>query len=63
VDLLHEAAAILDRDLIAGVHRRYQSLPDWITTQEAAEVSGFHPEYLCRLARLAKSAAVKKRTD
>jgi hypothetical protein len=29
-------------------------LPDWITTQEAVELSGFHPEYIRRLVRQGK---------
>jgi excisionase family DNA binding protein len=38
-------------------------LPDWITTQEAAELSGFHPEYVRRLARQGKIGAEKKGRD
>jgi excisionase family DNA binding protein len=37
-----------------------ESLPDWITTQEAANLSGFHPEYVRRLARQGKIGAEKK---
>jgi excisionase family DNA binding protein len=38
-------------------------LPDWFTTQEAAELSGFHPEYVRRLARQGKIGAEKKGWD
>lgn len=38
-------------------------LPDWITTQEAAELSGYHPEYVRRLARQGKIGAEKKGRD
>ena len=38
-------------------------LPDRITTQEAAKLSGFHPEYVRRLARQGKIAAEKKGRD
>ena len=38
-------------------------MPDWITTQEAAELSGFHPEYVRRLARQGKIGAEKKGRD
>jgi hypothetical protein len=35
-------------------------LPNWITTQYAAELSGFRPEYVRRLARQGKIGAEKK---
>jgi excisionase family DNA binding protein len=38
-------------------------LSHWITTQEAADLSGFHPEYLRRLARQGKISAEKKGRD
>jgi excisionase family DNA binding protein len=38
-------------------------LPHWITTQEAAELSGFHPEYVRWLARQGKIGAEKKGRD
>lgn len=33
---------------------------DWLTTQEAAELSGYHPEYLRDLIRIGAIAATKK---
>jgi excisionase family DNA binding protein len=36
------------------------ALSDWITTQEAAELSGFHPEYVRRLARQGKIGVAKQ---
>jgi excisionase family DNA binding protein len=41
----------------------WASMPEWITTQEAAEVSGFHPEYIRELARAGKIGASKKGRD
>jgi len=35
----------------------------WITTREAAEISGYDPEYVRRLARKGKIGAVKKGRD
>lgn len=32
---------------------------EWITTREAAELSGYHPEYLRELIRLGKLAGRK----
>ena len=34
--------------------------PDWITTREAAEISGYHVNYIRRLIRRGKIAAEKK---
>jgi len=33
---------------------------DWITTEEAAEITGYHPEYLRKLIRNTKIYAEKK---
>ncbi len=33
---------------------------EWITTQEAAELSGYHPDHLRELIRAGKVGAVKK---
>jgi excisionase family DNA binding protein len=33
---------------------------EWITTQEAAELSGYHPEYIRRLVRQGKIQAELK---
>jgi excisionase family DNA binding protein len=38
-------------------------LPEWITTEEAARQSGYHPEYVRRLARQGKIGAAKKGRD
>jgi excisionase family DNA binding protein len=38
-------------------------LPDWITTQEAAELPGYDLEHVRRLARQGKIGAVKKGRD
>ena len=38
-------------------------MPDWITTQEAAELSGYHPEYVRRLAQQGKIGAARKGRD
>jgi excisionase family DNA binding protein len=35
-------------------------LPDWITASEAAELSGYHPEYIRRLIRRNRVYAEKK---
>jgi excisionase family DNA binding protein len=35
-------------------------MADWITTQEAAELSGYHPERLRELIREGKIVAAKK---
>lgn len=42
---------------------RWIDLPEWITTQEAAEQSGYAIEYLQRLARNGKIGAEKKGRD
>ena len=33
---------------------------DWISTEEAAELSGYHPEYIRRLVRRGKIEAARK---
>lgn len=38
-------------------------MPEWITTAEAADLSGYHPEYVRRLAKAGKIGAVKKGRD
>ena len=35
-------------------------MADWITTDEAAEISGYHPEHIRRLIREKKINAEKK---
>ncbi|HFD39695.1 MAG TPA: DNA-binding protein [Anaerolineae bacterium] len=37
--------------------------PHWITTEEAVQISGYHPEYVRRLARQGKIGAVRKGRD
>ena len=41
----------------------WADLPEWITTDEAAEVSGYHPEYVRYLAREGRIGAEKKGRD
>lgn len=41
----------------------WAALPEWITTKEAAEISGYHPEYIRRLAKAGKIGAEKKGRD
>ncbi len=41
----------------------WATLPEWITTEEAADVSGYHPEYIRRLAKAGKIGAEKKGRD
>ena len=38
-------------------------MPEWITTEEAAEISGYHPEHVRWLARGGKIGAEKKGRD
>ncbi len=38
-------------------------MPEWITAEEAAELSGYQPEYVRRLARQGKIGAAKKGRD
>ena len=38
----------------------WDGMPEWITTEEAAEQSGFHPEYIRQLARSGKIGAEKR---
>ena len=40
-----------------------KDLPPWMTTQEAAEYSGYDVQYVRRLARQSKIGAVKKGRD
>ena len=46
-----------------GPTKEWSNLPEWITTEEAAELSGYHPEYVRRLARRGKIGAEKKGRD
>lgn len=41
----------------------WAAMPDWITTSEAAQVSGYHPEYIRKLARQGRIGAEKKGRD
>lgn len=41
----------------------WAQLPEWITVDEAAEQSGYHPEYVRRLARQGRIGAQKKGRD
>ncbi len=43
--------------------RDWATMPEWITTEEAAEVSGYHPEHVRWLARRGKIGAEKKGRD
>ena len=45
------------------VHADWSSMPEWITVDEAAQLSDFHPEYVRRLARRGKIGAEKKGRD
>ena len=38
----------------------WASMPDWITTAEAVDISGYHSDYLRRLMREGKIAGEKK---
>ena len=44
----------------SAVHHRRRYLPEWLSVEEAADKSGYHPEYLRRLIRADKVKAVKK---
>ena len=41
----------------------WATMPDWLSTEEAVELSGFHPEYIRRLAKAGKIGAEKKGRD
>lgn len=41
----------------------WATMPEWITTDEAAEISGYHPEYVRKLAKAGKIGAEKKGRD
>lgn len=41
----------------------WDAMPEWITTEEAAEISGYHPEHVRWLARGGKIGAEEKRRD
>jgi excisionase family DNA binding protein len=41
----------------------WATMPDWLSTEEAAQLSGFHPEYIRRLAKAGKIGAEKKGRD
>ena len=41
----------------------WADLPEWITTEDAAQISGYHPEYVRRLAKAGKIGAEKKGRD
>ena len=41
----------------------WADLPEWVTTEEAAEISGYHPEHVRWLARRGKIGAEKKGRD
>jgi len=46
-----------------GRLRDWGDMPEWITTEEAADLSGYHPEYVRRLARQGQIGAKKKGRD
>ena len=41
----------------------WSTMPEWISTEEAAEISGYHPGHVRRLARQSKIGAKKKGHD
>ena len=41
----------------------WATMPEWLSTEEAVQLSGFHPEYIRELARAGKIGAVKKGRD
>ncbi len=41
----------------------WASMPEWITVDEAAELSHYNPDYLRRLARKGRLGAAKKGRD
>ena len=41
----------------------WANMPEWITVDEASDLSGYHPEYIRRLARKGKIGAEKKGRD
>lgn len=43
--------------------KEWRDLPEWITTDEAADLSGYHPEYVRFLAREGRIGAEKKGRD
>ncbi len=47
----------------APKRKDWADLPEWITTDEAAEISGYHPEYVRYLAREGRIGAEKKGRD
>lgn len=38
-------------------------MPEWITVEEAADLSHYNPDYLRRLARMGRLGAAKKGRD
>ena len=47
----------------SGLDGEWADLPEWITVEEAAQQSGYHPEYVRRLARQGRIGASKKGRD
>lgn len=41
----------------------WATMPEWLSTEEAVQLSGFHPEYIRRLAKAGKIGAEKKGRD
>ncbi len=41
----------------------WSSMPEWITSSEAAEVSGYDVQWICRLTRAGKIGAERKSRD
>jgi hypothetical protein len=46
-----------------GPVREWADLPEWITTEEAADLSGYDAQHVRRLARLGRIGTVKKGHD
>ncbi len=42
------------------IDRAQVTMPEWISVKEAAEISGYHPDYVRRLVRQGKLEAERK---
>ena len=58
METLTMAEAMVQSPPVSKDWRRY--LPEWLSVEEAADRSGYHPEYLRRLIRAKRIEAVKK---